>query len=155
MARPWWKSKCPISVCDSKPSATNLLYLEEENGETFLKKNHAYYFQIQGQMAITQIHRCIFFVFTHYGYFMQNIDFDMELWKLILLKLNFFWFKYILPEIINENLKNVNDKAEKSAESGSSEVAVFKAKQSTSKFDISLECAKCFEPLIDVPKKPS
>ena len=44
--------KCPISVCDSKLSATNLLYLEE-NGETLLKKNHAYYFQIQGHM-----HRC-------------------------------------------------------------------------------------------------
>ena len=45
--------KCPGSIKDQVPSADNLPYLELRNGETKLKTNSEYYFQVQGQMGVT------------------------------------------------------------------------------------------------------
>ena len=42
-----------FSVRDTTPSSSNLAYLEETEGKTTLKKNSDYYYQIQGQMAVT------------------------------------------------------------------------------------------------------
>ena len=57
---------------------------------TKLKQCHGYYFQIQGQMGITKNSKSIFFVYTHHGYFMQRIDFDIELWDQMIIKFNYF-----------------------------------------------------------------
>ena len=46
--------KCPGSIEDQVPSADNLPYLEiDENGQTNLKRNSDYYFQVQGHMGVT------------------------------------------------------------------------------------------------------
>ena len=46
--------KCPGSIKDQGPSADKLPYLDtNENGQTKVKKNSDYYFQVQGQMGVT------------------------------------------------------------------------------------------------------
>ena len=45
--------KCPYSIRDTSPSADNLPYLEFRDGETKLRKNSDYYYQVQGQMGVT------------------------------------------------------------------------------------------------------
>ena len=83
--------KCPISTRDTIPSVHNLPYLEVISEKTTLKENHPYYYQIQGQMALTKIKQGIFFVYSHHGYFMQEINFENELWnKMLMLKIELF-----------------------------------------------------------------
>ena len=53
--------KCPESVCESDPSEENVDYLIKDVDNLIrLKKNHNYYAQIQGQMAIANCtHSCL------------------------------------------------------------------------------------------------
>ena len=65
-----------------------------------LKLDHEYYFQVQGQMAITLIHECDFFVWREEDIFIQTIPFDFVFWNnMCLPKLKHFFFYYMLLEI--------------------------------------------------------
>ena len=69
--------KCPYSIAYENPSHANLNYLQlKDDGTTTLKQNHAYFAQIQGQLAITNRRYCDFFVYTHRRYFLERIYFD-------------------------------------------------------------------------------
>ena len=92
--------KCPDSIKNTAPSVNNLNYLVCDDGVVKLKERHSYYFQVQGQMAITKIDEAIFFVYTHHGYFIQFIKFDPELWIQMLSKFNYFWSKHVVTEIV-------------------------------------------------------
>ena len=59
------KIKCPYSIGDEKPCSGNLRQLEETNSGIYLKTNHAYYHQIQGQLGVTNNAQIWHFVFTH------------------------------------------------------------------------------------------
>ena len=66
-----------------------------------LKVNHDYYYQVQGQMAITGIHKCDFVVWTPQTFHVQTVNFDNEFWNnKCLPKLEHFFHFFILPEII-------------------------------------------------------
>lgn len=65
--------KCPYSVRFDKPEMANYL----ANGK--LKKNHAYFVQIQLQMHVTRIYKCDFVVWTTKGILIQQIHFDERL----------------------------------------------------------------------------
>ena len=82
--------KCPESIKTTTPSSQNLNYLVSDGSIIKLMERHGYYFQIQGQMGITKNNTSIFFVYTHHGYFMQRLDFDIELWDQMLIKFNYF-----------------------------------------------------------------
>ena len=107
--------KCPSSIKSTVPSAHNLEYLQVEPGigevpdQVTLKQRHKYFFQVQGQMAITNIEKAIFFVYTKHGYHMEIINFDPELWGVILKKLNYFWEKHVLLAIPNDINKAPNE----------------------------------------------
>ena len=70
------KVTCPLSIADEIPSAANLPYLVKCDIVTTLKKDYAYYAQIEGQLALSKRKYCDFFVFTQVGYFMQRIYFN-------------------------------------------------------------------------------
>ena len=93
--------KCPFSVADQIPSSKNLDYLDDENNGN-LKTNHTYYYQIQGQMAITNASFCDFFVYTKHGYHLERIEFDPAFWKKVLDNLTYFWYNYLCPVLITE-----------------------------------------------------
>ena len=71
------------------------------NDQPMLKQNHDYYYQVQGQMAITGIHRCDFVVWTRINFVVITLTFNESFWKqqcYPLLKK--FYFNIMLPEIV-------------------------------------------------------
>ena len=144
------------------PSEHNLDYLVSDNSITKLKERHSYYFQVQGQMGITEIKQAIFFIYTHHGYFIQFIEFDSDLWKQMIFKFNYFCSKYIAPEILNSNrvhnstlcskdintqpfvsLLSENNKKDTSSESVCGFCFNVKTKQPKSQCDYSILCELC------------
>ena len=71
------------------------------NGKPDLKDDHDYYYQIQGQMAITGVHECDFVVWTPKDLFVQTVKFDPDFWTdTCLPKLEHFFLFFLLPEIV-------------------------------------------------------
>ena len=97
--------KCPASVKDQIPTSENLAYLEIRDGQTRLKGNSEYYFQIQGQMGVTGRQYTDFFVFTFHGYHRERIQFEKDFWSQLLCKLIWFWAKFVAPEMLHCKLK--------------------------------------------------
>ena len=93
------REKMPVEACSS---ATFCCRLQEGGMERpTLKLNHPYYAQIQGQMAIGGRKWCDFVVYTLKGISVERIPFDLSYWEKILLpKLEEFWYKCVAPEII-------------------------------------------------------
>lgn len=60
--------KCPASLIGTIPSCDNYEHLEEIDGNLALKKSSPYYYQVQGQMGVTEKRYCDFFVFTFQGH---------------------------------------------------------------------------------------
>ena len=67
-----------------------------------LSKNHGYYFQIQGQLAITGREYCDFFVYTSRGEYIERIRFDDTLWLQLLERLKRFWINHLPCKILLE-----------------------------------------------------
>ena len=44
-------------------------------------KKHKYNYQIQGQMAVSGIHKCVLIIFTNKGIETIDVDFDSEFWS--------------------------------------------------------------------------
>ena len=104
--------KCPYSIKETIPSVDNLDYLVEINDKVSLNKNSNYYFQIQGQMAVTETAYTDFFVFTTHGNLLERIERDPSFWADLLMKLEWFWINCLLqkflPEKFKENIKTTN-----------------------------------------------
>lgn len=76
-----------------------------ENGELQLKENHAYAFQIQGQLNITKRSVCYFVVWSPKQVIVTKIFRDKELWERKMLpKLKMFYFEALLPELIDSRV---------------------------------------------------
>ena len=72
------------------------------NGRTLLKQAHNYYYQVQGQLAITQLPWYDFVIWTPHGTSIERIERDINLWQQnILPKLKVFYHEYLLPELAN------------------------------------------------------
>lgn len=76
-----------------------LPYICVKNGVYQLKKEHQYYFQIQGQMHITGRHQCYFLIYTPEWTHLEIIQYDDVFWSTTMekkLKLYVFlnWFYY-------------------------------------------------------------
>ena len=90
--------KCPFSKRGEtleQAAADASFYIENIGGKFYLKKNHAYYAQVQGQLAITGLTWCDFCVYLSESNEMcvDRIEFDPNFWRNELLpKLNRFFF---------------------------------------------------------------
>ncbi|CAH3149112.1 unnamed protein product [Pocillopora meandrina] len=65
------------------------------NGKIVLKEKHAYFAQIQGQMAVTKRTWCHFLVYTQKGYHLELIKFNNDYWEKIKQNLIWFYNKYL------------------------------------------------------------
>ena len=97
--------KCPHSLKEGSISEgetyKKLAYLEMIDGEIKLKKNHAYYAQVTGQMAITGIQSTFFVVWTPKGPpLILKIAFDQDYWLEILPNLSLFFKSYVCPYLL-------------------------------------------------------
>lgn len=92
--------KCPSSkfgVTPAEACSDPHFYLEIKDGKPKLKKDHIYYDQVQGQMALTGAKWCDFVVYTSRGLSIERIHFDEEHWKKQRAILQHTYFRYFLP----------------------------------------------------------
>ena len=76
-------------------------YCTMEDGMLHLKKDHLYYYQIQGTMAIVGAVECDFTVWTSKSIKKETILFNKVLWENNMLPtLSDFYYKYMLPYIV-------------------------------------------------------
>ncbi|XP_039290407.1 uncharacterized protein LOC111056373 [Nilaparvata lugens] len=79
--------------------------LEIVDNNMRLKRKHDYYYQVQGQLNITNRQWCDFVVFTRKGeLFVERIERDQCFWRKVLPKLKKFYLECIVPEIVDSRL---------------------------------------------------
>ena len=69
----------------------------DENEELKIIKSHKYNYQIQGQMAITGIHKCILVGYTNRGIHSVTINFDEDMWNTVHRNLSSFYKEHYIP----------------------------------------------------------
>jgi hypothetical protein len=76
--------KCPYTARAITPRQAAMSYsefcCEIINGKLRLKREHNYYYQVQGQMAIAGVEWCDFVLFTFKGMFIERIRYDESFW---------------------------------------------------------------------------
>ncbi len=96
--------KCPYSAkhCSVVDACSNsTFFCKLMDGKPVLKRTHNYYYQVQGQMAITGIKVCDFAVWTPTDMTVEEIYFDEYFWcTKVLPTLRSFYFEVMLPEIV-------------------------------------------------------
>lgn len=99
--------KCPytarnISPKDACSDSGFSCIVDENTGCLLLKQNHAYFAQVQGQMAIGGRPWCDFVIYTSQGISVQRIKYDESYWSNELLpKLITFYDNCVAPEIVS------------------------------------------------------
>ncbi len=69
--------KCPYNGRNSQISPSKLFpFLKQEDEKLELKRNHRYFYQIMGQLAISRRQYCLFVVYTHCDLFVQKIIYE-------------------------------------------------------------------------------
>ena len=88
--------KCPLkdSYKDSQCLKSN------GDGTYSLKKTHAYYLQVMGQMAISGLTWGDFCVWTQNDMHIERIYFDNDLWLTTFQKLSMFYFDHLLKKFV-------------------------------------------------------
>ena len=96
--------KCPYSVKDitvEEACTKREFYCTLEDGQLCLNQTHAYYYQVQGTMAITGARECDFVVWTPKSMKVQTIFYDAFLWENTMFpQLQNFYHQYMLPFIL-------------------------------------------------------
>lgn len=77
-------------------------FCQLSDGQMSLKRNHDYYYQVQGQLHVTGRTFCYFVVWTTKGLVYEKIERDDQFWEREMeLKLEKFYFECLLPELID------------------------------------------------------
>ena len=92
--------KCPYSVRNTTPTSATYIQPKEDGDGFQLNRKHNYYFQIQGQMAIFDRTYCDFACWTLHGLHVERICYDPDLVNYMIPKLDDFFLKIILPEVL-------------------------------------------------------
>ncbi len=77
-----------------------------ENDTLEVKPNSNYFYQMQGQMAITGIHKCDFVLSFKDDIQVLAVEFDKCFWEKMKLKLRKFYIHILLPEFRTLRVKN-------------------------------------------------
>ncbi|XP_017295491.3 uncharacterized protein LOC108250224 isoform X2 [Kryptolebias marmoratus] len=87
--------------CPNVKSYVDCKYLQITDGIFKLKKTHPYYCQVQGQLLITGLMWCDFFVWAEEDLFVQRLDQDMEVQKIIRQKCDHFYFNIYMQKYLS------------------------------------------------------
>lgn len=103
--------KCPYAARQISPTdamlnkVANVHRIFDKNDETRMNEKHAYYFQVQGQLHITQKKHCIFAVWTPFGIKYAIVNRDDTFWEVKMLpSLKRFYEDCLVPEIIDSRV---------------------------------------------------
>ena len=74
-----------------------IFYIKKDNGQLKLKKNHDYYYQIQGQLEMNGLNFCDFVVFREVDLYIERIYRSKSFWKEKMFEKlkNFFFLSYL------------------------------------------------------------
>ncbi|XP_052246982.1 uncharacterized protein LOC127855443 [Dreissena polymorpha] len=89
-----WRMITPEECCNDKDFFCSLV-----DGKVVLKQNHLYYYQVQGQMAVSGRRWCDFVVWTCAGLSVERITFNNKLWMQMQARLDDFYIKSFIPEL--------------------------------------------------------
>ncbi|XP_076301597.1 uncharacterized protein LOC143219551 [Lasioglossum baleicum] len=108
--------KCPYAarhmtpneaIMRNVPSVSNIF---DRRDDSRLNVKHMYYFQVQGQLHVTQRQYCIFAVWTPFGIKHTTVERDDEFWKEKMLQpLQRFYEDCLIPEIVDSRKKRRKD----------------------------------------------
>lgn len=80
--------------------------IKDDQGEFKLKRTSNWYFQIQSQMAISNLQWCDFVLYLEgnvktgkHKIHVERITFDQELWREVLKKVNIFYKQFVIPKL--------------------------------------------------------
>ena len=82
-------------------------YIYKENGIYKLKTETKWNYQIQGEMALSKLRNADLVIYTNKGIMIIEVLFDEKLWQEMLVKLNKFYSKCMIPEILTQRIKNL------------------------------------------------
>ncbi|CAG2190881.1 unnamed protein product [Mytilus edulis] len=77
----------------------------DENNVVTLNRRNAYFTQVQGQMAVLNIHNCYFVLCTKSDIHVEYVKFDKHFWKSVMSKLKTFYNNIFLSEIVYPSVK--------------------------------------------------
>ena len=90
----------PLDACQD-PN----FFCEDINGQCKLKRTHAYFAQVQGQMGVSGASWCDFIVYTKKGISVERIPFDPAYWETLKLKLHTYYFNHFIKTAATEFAK--------------------------------------------------
>lgn len=101
--------KCPFSARNSNElkdvvMAKHDIGLKLRDNKLFLPTTHKYYYQIQGQLAITNRKWCDLYVWSPKDSKVFHINRDVNFWDKIVPKLHQFYMECCVPEIVDPRL---------------------------------------------------
>ena len=83
--------------CPSKDTIQECAFLKSQAHGTYtLNTSHTYHFQITGQMGLTGMPWCDFFVMCKNDYHLERIHFDQGKWDAMKHKLDLFFFNHFI-----------------------------------------------------------
>ena len=93
--------KCPFRIRHEVPPFSNFDYIVLNDSDCVeLKKNHHYYEQIQGQMAITSTKWSDLFIFTYAVDLTIRVHFDERYWSDLVSNLDYFFKTYLADDLL-------------------------------------------------------
>lgn len=87
--------------CPNVKSYIDCSSLQMSNGAFQLKKSHAYFWQIQGQLLISGLEWCDFFVWAEEDFFVQRLQSDKDVQQIIRQKCDHFYFSIYMPKYLS------------------------------------------------------
>lgn len=102
--------KCPFKIKDQHPQQfdpvllKNMCYRIDENGYLKIKRNHAYYFQVQLSLAIMNLNECDFIIWSPKGMVFENIERDNNFINTLTKKLVNIHCTVLIPEFFEMRL---------------------------------------------------
>lgn len=97
--------KCPY--CAKDTSVSDLLEkgkgcLVKTDEKVMLSRKHAYYYQVQMQMALSNFHTCYFIVWSKKDVFVEKIEFSEAFWNDKIKDAELFHKNVVLPELLGK-----------------------------------------------------
>ncbi len=98
--------KCPYKYRHVKPhDITDSTFCSENvAGNLVLKKNHNYYYHVQGQMGVAKLPWADFLVWTPVGCSVERVRFDENLWTVMISLTNFYGRNFV-AELFSRRVK--------------------------------------------------
>ncbi len=98
--------KCPLCLTNSsiqdQLGETDFCLKKNDSGNTRLKQEHRYYYQVQAQLHVTDLEYCDFVVWGPHECFIERIFPDGDLFATNLVKVHAFINKCVLPELLGK-----------------------------------------------------